>query len=92
MTIASTAKCSIRTAPFPISPFFRPTPLSNFACVQAYNDALAEWRAVSDRYVPVAIIPYMSEIDVVVGEVERCVKRGHRGVVMLAEPAFTKKV
>jgi predicted TIM-barrel fold metal-dependent hydrolase len=76
-------------------------PISNFAflqgdaafelaCVQAYNDALAEWRAVSDRYVPVAIIPYMSEIDVVVAEVERCVKRGHRGVVMLAEPAFTK--
>jgi len=61
------------------------------ACVQAYNDALAEWREVSDRYVPVAIIPYMSEIDVIVAEVERCVKRGHRGVVMLAEPAFTKK-
>src|SRR5262249_30294312 len=45
-------------------------PVSNFsflqsdaafelACVQAYNDALAEWRAVSDRYVPVALIPYM---------------------------------
>ena len=38
-------------------------PVSNFAflqadaefelaCVQAYNDALAEWREVSDRYVP----------------------------------------
>jgi predicted TIM-barrel fold metal-dependent hydrolase len=77
-------------------------PVSNFAflqadaafelaCVQAYNDGLAEWREVSDRYVPVAIIPYMNEIDVVVAEVERCVKRGHRGVVMLAEPAFTKK-
>ena len=58
-------------------------PVSNFAflqadaefelaCVQAHNDALAEWREVSDRYVPVAIIPYMSEIDVVVAEVERC--------------------
>ncbi|MGZ9123271.1 MAG: amidohydrolase family protein, partial [Candidatus Binatia bacterium] len=77
-------------------------PVSNFAflqadaefelaCVQAHNDALAEWREVSDRYVPVAIIPYMSEIDVVVAEVERSVKRGHRGLVMLAEPAFTKK-
>src|SRR5258707_2268576 len=33
----------------------------------------------------------MSEIDVVFAEVERAVKRGHRGVVMLAEPAFTKK-
>jgi predicted TIM-barrel fold metal-dependent hydrolase len=78
-------------------------PVSNFAflqadaefelaCVRAYNDALAEWREVSDRYVPMAIIPYMNEIDVVVAEVEHAVKRGHRGVVMLAEPAFTKKV
>jgi predicted TIM-barrel fold metal-dependent hydrolase len=77
-------------------------PVSNFAflqadaefelaCVQAYNDSLAEWREVSERYVPVAILPYMSDIGVVVAEVERCVKRGHRGVVMLAEPAFTKK-
>jgi predicted TIM-barrel fold metal-dependent hydrolase len=33
----------------------------------------------------------MSEIDVVVAEVERCFDRGHRGVVMLAEPAFTRK-
>jgi hypothetical protein len=46
---------------------------------------------VSDRYVPIAIIPYMSDIDVIVDEVERSVKRGHRGVVMLAEPAFTKR-
>ena len=77
------------------------TPVSNFgflqadaafelACVQAHNDALAEWRESSDRYVPVAIIPYMSEIDVIVREVARSVKRGHRGVVMLAEPALTK--
>src|ERR1700756_5216097 len=71
--------------------FLQADPAFELACVQAYNDALAEWRAVSDRYVPVAIIPYMSEIDVVVGEVERCVEHGHRGVVMLAEPAFTKR-
>ena len=78
------------------------TPVANFAflqadaefelaCVQVYNDALAEWRDVSDRYVPIAIIPYMSDMAVIVSEVERSVKRGHRGVVMLAEPAFTQK-
>jgi predicted TIM-barrel fold metal-dependent hydrolase len=78
------------------------TPVSNFgflqadaefelACIQAHNDALAEWRDISDRYVPLAIIPYLSDIGVVVAEVERSVKRGHRGVVMLAEPAFTKR-
>ena len=70
-------------------------PVSNFAflqadaafelaCVQAYNDALAEWREVSDRYVPVAIIPYMSEIDVVVARSRalreaRPSRRGHAG-------------
>ena len=81
---------------------FPNTPIQNFAflqgdaafeleCVQAHNDALAEWRQVSDRYIPVAIIPYLSEIDVVVAEVERAVKRGHRGIVMLAEPSMTKK-
>ncbi len=60
------------------------------ACVRAHNDALAEWRGISDRYVPIAMIPYMSDIDVIVGEVERSVKLGHRGVVMLAEPSLTK--
>jgi predicted TIM-barrel fold metal-dependent hydrolase len=61
------------------------------ACVQAHNDALAEWRQVSDRYVPIAIIPYMSDIPRIVAEVERAVKLGHRGVVMLAEPSLTKQ-
>ncbi len=61
------------------------------ACVQAHNDALAEWRKVSERYVPIAIIPYMSDIEVIVAEVERAVKLGHRGVVMLAEPSLTKR-
>ena len=77
-------------------------PVSNFAflqadadyelaCVQAYNDAAAEWREISDRYVPLALIPYMSGIDVVVSEVERAVKKGHRGIIMLAQPGITKK-
>jgi predicted TIM-barrel fold metal-dependent hydrolase len=61
------------------------------ACVQAHNDALAGWREASERYVPVAIIPYLSEIEIVVAEVERAVKRGHRGIVMLADPGLTDK-
>jgi predicted TIM-barrel fold metal-dependent hydrolase len=70
--------------------FLQGDPEFELACVRAHNDALAEWRQASDRYVPLAIIPYMSAIDVIVSEVERAVKLGHRGVVMLAEPAFTK--
>jgi len=61
------------------------------ACVQATNDALAEWREVSDRYIPLAIIPYLGGIEGTVQEVRRAVNKGHRGVVMLAEPSQSKK-
>ena len=44
--------------------FFQGDAEFELACVQAYNDALAEWREVSDRYVPLAIIPYLSGIEV----------------------------
>jgi predicted TIM-barrel fold metal-dependent hydrolase len=81
---------------------FPNTPVQNFAflqadaafelaCVRAHNDALAEWRAASKFYVPIAIIPYLSAIDVVVAEVERAVKLGHGGLVMLADPGLTKE-
>jgi predicted TIM-barrel fold metal-dependent hydrolase len=58
-------------------------------CVRAYNDALGEWREVSDRFIPLAIIPYLSEIEVAVAEVQRAVKKGHKGITMLAEPSQT---
>ncbi|HEY7119372.1 MAG TPA: amidohydrolase family protein [Tepidisphaeraceae bacterium] len=58
------------------------------ACVQATNDALAEWRRMSDRYVPLAIIPYVNPIEAVVAQVERAVKQGHRGINMVAEPGL----
>lgn len=61
------------------------------ACVQAYNDALAEWRQASERYAPVAIVPYLSPIETVVAEVERAVKKGHRGIDMLADPHLAMK-
>ena len=61
------------------------------ACVQAYNDALAEWRGASPRYIPLALVPFLSPIDVIVRELERSVKQGHRGIVMLADPGILIK-
>jgi predicted TIM-barrel fold metal-dependent hydrolase len=58
-------------------------------CVRAYNDAIAAWRQVSDRYIPLAVIPYLSDMEVTVAEVRRAVKSGHKGIVMLAEPSQT---
>jgi len=57
------------------------------ACVRAYNDALAEWREASDRFIPLACIPYLSDIPTAVAEVERAVSLGHRGIEILAEPS-----
>ncbi|MGQ4807318.1 hypothetical protein NKDENANG_00666 [Candidatus Entotheonellaceae bacterium PAL068K] len=58
-------------------------------CVRAYNDAMAEWREVSDRYAPLAIIPYLSDVEAAVAEVKRAVNKGYRGITMLAEPSQT---
>jgi predicted TIM-barrel fold metal-dependent hydrolase len=70
--------------------FFQGNAEFELDCVRAYNDALAEWVQVSDRYIPLAIIPYLSGIDVTVAEVERAVKKGHKGIVMIAEPSQTR--
>lgn len=56
-------------------------------CVKAYNEELARWRQVSDRYIPLALVPYRSDIDVIVAEVRRAVELGHRGINMVAEPS-----
>jgi uncharacterized protein len=56
-------------------------------CVAAYNDALAEWRQASDRYAPLALIPYLSGIDTAIREMERAVEMGHRGVNIIADPS-----
>jgi len=57
------------------------------ACVRAYNDALAEFRQTSERFIPLAVIPFMSPIETIIGEVERAVKAGHLGINMLADPS-----
>ncbi|MBV8084474.1 MAG: amidohydrolase [Chloroflexi bacterium] len=66
-------------------------PAFELECVRAYNDALAEWVRVSNRYVPLAIIPYLNGIGASVAEAERAVKIGHRGIVMVGEPSQAHK-
>jgi len=61
------------------------------ACVQAHNDATGEWRAASDRYAPLLILPYLSPIETIVAEVERGARMGHRGITVLGEPSHTVK-
>ncbi len=67
--------------------FFYDDPEFELACVRAYNDWLASWREASPRYVPLALIPYLSDLDVAIAEVKHAMDIGHRGVVMLAEPS-----
>lgn len=55
--------------------------------VRAYNDALADWRRVSDRYLPLVILPYLSEPKVIAREIERAVMNGHRGVNVVGKMA-----
>jgi predicted TIM-barrel fold metal-dependent hydrolase len=57
------------------------------ACVKAYNDGLAEFRQVSDRFIPLAAIPFMSPMETIVAEVERAVRAGHNGINMLGDPS-----
>ena len=61
------------------------------ACVKAYNDALAEFHQVSERFIPLAAIPFMSPIETIVAEVERAVKAGHNGINMLGDPSVAIK-
>jgi predicted TIM-barrel fold metal-dependent hydrolase len=50
-----------------------------------YNDALGEWARSSDRYLPLAIIPYLSDPKTIAGEITRAVSIGHRGVNVLGQ-------
>jgi len=75
---------------FPNGPggtFFYGDPEFELDCVRTYNDALAEFRRVSDRFIPLAAVPYMSSIETIVGEVERAVQTGHMGINILADPS-----
>jgi uncharacterized protein len=53
--------------------------------VRAYNDSLSDWTRVSDRYLPLAIVAYLSEPETVAREIERAASGGHRGINCLGE-------
>ena len=48
--------------------------------VQAYNDTLADWTRVSDRYLPLTGLPYLSGAEGMAKEIERATRAGHRGI------------
>jgi predicted TIM-barrel fold metal-dependent hydrolase len=48
--------------------------------VRAYNDTMSEWARASDRYLPLAILPYLSDPQTIAREVERAALAGHRGI------------
>lgn len=75
---------------FPNGPggtFFYEDAEFELACVRAYNDALAEYRRVSERFIPLAALPFMSPMETIVAEVERAVHAGHMGINMLGDPS-----
>ena len=79
---------------FPNGPggtFFHGDADFELACVRAYNDALAEYRRVSERFIPLAVLPFMSPIETIVAEAERAVEAGHMGINMLADPSVAAK-
>ena len=54
--------------------------------VRASNDALTEWTHVSDRYLPLVLVPYLSGVQTMKQEIDRAiVKGGHRGVNLTAD-------
>lgn len=56
------------------------------ACVRAYNDFLTDWCAVdARRLIPITALPFW-DVEASVAEIERCAKRGHKGVLFTGEP------
>jgi predicted TIM-barrel fold metal-dependent hydrolase len=58
-------------------------PEFELAAVQAYNDILSDWVRVSDRYLPLAALPWLQTPENIGREVERAVEGGHRGVNLM---------
>lgn len=62
------------------------------ACVQAYNDWLIdEWASASTRFIPQCIVPIWP-MTATVQEIQRAVKKGHRGVIFPAIPMHLRDV
>ena len=48
--------------------------------IRAYNDILSDWVRISDRYWPLAGLPWLQEPTTIAREIERAVEGGHRGI------------
>jgi predicted TIM-barrel fold metal-dependent hydrolase len=53
--------------------------------VRAYNDALSQWARASERYLPIAILPCLSDPKIIAREIARAAAGGHRGVNVLGQ-------
>lgn len=61
-------------------------PKLKLACVQAYNDFLADWTAVDrNRLLAVCALPFW-DVALSVAEIERCAAQGHRSVLFPSQP------
>ncbi|MPZ13871.1 MAG: amidohydrolase family protein [Chloroflexi bacterium] len=54
--------------------------------VRAYNDILSDWVRVSDRFWPLAALPWLQSPQDMAREIERAVEGGHRGVNVMGTP------
>lgn len=68
--------------PFGNAAFSRTDPEFELACTQAYNDALGAWTDVSDRFIPLALVPSLSSVEDAERVVRRAIEHGHRGITL----------
>lgn len=56
------------------------------ACVQAYNDHVGDFaHAAPGRFIPIMALPFW-DLEGSLAEVDRCIDRGHRGIVFANRP------
>ncbi len=56
------------------------------SCVRAYNDFLTDWASPApERFIPITALPFW-DVDASVKEIERCAKKGHKGILFTGEP------
>ncbi|HVN29327.1 MAG TPA: amidohydrolase family protein [Candidatus Binataceae bacterium] len=60
-------------------------------CVQIYNDWQTEWASADlRRLLPITSIPFW-DVDAAVTEIQRCAKKGHKGILFTGEPQYYGK-
>jgi predicted TIM-barrel fold metal-dependent hydrolase len=53
--------------------------------IRAYNDTLSAWARISDRYLPLALLPYLSGPESAAQEIARAAQDGHRGINLVGQ-------